>query len=427
LHQSIASKRPYLAHVTAASVVAVLLWGRWGGIRKGIWVDLDVYVRGAAAMIHNEPLYSVSMHGLPFTYPAFAAVVFVPFELLGEVGARWALTTASIGCYVLVVAVCARRLRMSLAIAGLVGFAGLAFEPFARTILLGQINLVLLALIVVDCLVVPARYRGMLIGLATGIKILPGAFILYLILKREWWAVARAVAVFAVTVAAGGLFAPRDTWLFWSGGFINLTRFGPAAIIGGDNQSLSATLMRLSHDVSPPSIPLLLMSLGVLALGVVAAKRQIEAGNDVNGLVCIGFASLLASPVSWTHHWVWGVLALLVLVQSRRYVAAAVLAGVFVIGPMWFAPRGQFIELHQNWWQAAVCVSYVVIGLTYLIFFATSRQRSEARPSASRAPSIDQVMPVSATTKSNPDAKALRSSRAVDPRLALPPGSKAVG
>jgi len=391
--------------VIVASVVGGLLWLRWGGIRKGIWDDLDVYVRGAAAVIHHEPLYSVSVRGLPFTYPPFAAVLYAPLELLGEGGARWTLTMASIACYFVVVVVCARRLRVSLAISGMVGLAGLAFEPFARTILLGQINLVLLALVVVDCLVVPARYRGMLIGLATGIKILPGAFILFLILKREWWAVGRAFAVFAVTVAVGGLFAPSDTWLFWSGGFINLSRFGPAAIIGGDNQSLSAAFMRLFHDVLPPSIPLLLMSLGVLTLGVVAAKRQIDAGNDVNGLVCIGFASLLASPVSWTHHWVWAVLALLVLVQSRSHVAAAVLGGVFVIGPMWFAPRGQFLEFHHNWWQATGCVSYVVIGLAYLIFFATSRQRSETQPSASRATSVERVTRESAMTSRDPAAE----------------------
>jgi alpha-1,2-mannosyltransferase len=265
---------------------------------------------------------------------------------------------------------------MSLATAGMVGLAGLAFEPFVRNMLLGQINLVLLALIVVDCLVVPARYRGMLIGLATGIKILPGAFILFLILRREWCAVARAIAAFAVTVAVGGVLALHDTWVFWSGGFMNLSRFGPAAIIGGDNQSLSAAFMRLSHDVSPPSIPLLLMSLGVMTLGVVAAKRQIDSGNDVNALVCLGFASMLASPVSWTHHWVWAVLALMVLVQARRRVAAFVLGAVFVIGPMWLASPGDLRELRHNWWQATACVSYVVIGLTYLIFFATGRQGS---------------------------------------------------
>jgi alpha-1,2-mannosyltransferase len=175
------------------------------------------------------------------------------------------------------------------------------------------------------------------------------------------------------------VFAPHDSWLFWRGGFINLSRWGPENMIGGDNQSLSAVFMRLSHDISPPTVLVLSMSAGVMALGLVAAKRQIDVGNEVNGLVCIAFASLLASPISWTHHWVWAVLALLVLVQGRRRVAAVLLGAVFVIGPMWFTPRGQLVELKDNWWQAAACVSYVVIGLGYLIFFAASRQRSGTR------------------------------------------------
>jgi alpha-1,2-mannosyltransferase len=366
-----------------ASVVGALIWLRWGGIRKGIWIDLDVYIRGAAAVMHHQSLQGVDLQGQLFTYPPFAAVIFVPLELFGNVGARWVLTTASIGCYVVVVVVCARRLGMNRATATMVGFVGLTFEPFARNILLGQINLVLLALVVIDCLVVPARYRGMLVGVAAGIKLVPGAFILFLILKREWGAVGRVIAAFAVTVAVGGVLAPRDSWQFWSGGLIRLSRFGPDAVIRGDNQSLTGALMRLSHDLSPPAAITLLLSLGAMTLGLVAAKRQIGAGNDVNGLVCIGFASLLASPVSWTHHWVWAVLALMVLVQDRRPAAAAVLGAVFVIGPMWFAPRGQFLELRHNWWQATACVSYVLVGLVFLIFFALklpTSHRTRVRP-----------------------------------------------
>ena len=104
--------------------------------------------------------------------------------------------------------------------------------------------------------------------------------------------------------------------MFWRDGFINLCRFGPEAITWGDNQSLSAALMRLSHDISPPTVLVLLMPASVMALGRVAAQRRIDAGNEVNGLVCIAFASLLASPISWAHHWVWAVLALLVPVKD---------------------------------------------------------------------------------------------------------------
>jgi alpha-1,2-mannosyltransferase len=376
LQQSAASRRPSLAFVIVASAVAVLLWLRWGGIRKGIWIDLDVYIRGATAVMRHEPLYGVSVQGQPFTYTPFAALFFVPLQLLGNIDARWALTAASIGCYLLVVVVCARRLGMTLASAGIVGLAGLAFEPFARNILLGQINLVLVALVVVDVFVVPARYRGMLIGLAAGIKLIPGAFILFLLLKREWGAALRTLGAFVVTIGLGAVFAPHDSWQYWSGGFIKLSRFGADAVIRGDNQSLTGALMRLSRDVSPPPIFTLLLSVSVIALGLFAAKRQIDSGNDVAGLACIAFASLLTSPISWTHHWVWAIVALLVLVQARHRVAAALLGVIFGIGPMWFAPRGQLLELQHNWWQAAMCVSYVVVGLILLIVFALRCQGS---------------------------------------------------
>jgi alpha-1,2-mannosyltransferase len=352
-----------------------MLWLRWGGIRKGIWIDLDVYIRGATAVLHHEAIYNVTEQGLRFTYTPFAAVLFVPFALLGNVDARWALTAGSVVCYLLVVVVCARRLRMTLASAGLVGLAGLAFEPFARNILLGQINLVLVALVVVDLFVVPRRYRGMLIGLATGIKLVPGAFIFFLVLKREWGAALRSVAAFAVTIGLGAVFAPRDSWQFWSGGFVNLSRFGGDAVINGENQSLAGALMRLTRDISPPPILTLILSVSVMALGLVAAKRQIDTGNEVAGLVCIAFASLLASPISWTHHWVWAVIALLVLAQGRHRVAAALLGVIFVIGPMWFTPTGQLLELQHNWWQAIACLSYVLVGLIFLVFFATNGQR----------------------------------------------------
>jgi alpha-1,2-mannosyltransferase len=379
LQPSTANRRPSPAYVIAAGAVAALLWLRWGGIRKGIWIDLDVYIRGAAAVIRHEPLYGVSVQGQPFTYPPFAALFFVPVELLGNVHARWVLTVISVGCYLHVVVLCARRLRLSPASAGLVGLAGLAFEPFARNILLGQINIVLVALVVVDCLVVPVRFRGMFIGLAAGVKLVPGAFILFLLLKREWGAALRCIAAFAVTVGLGAVFARRDSWQFWSGGFIKLSRFGVDAVIRGDNQSLTGAIMRLSRDLSPPPVLTLLLSVSVLLLGLIAAQRQIESGNDVAGLVCIAFASLLASPISWTHHWIWAVLALMVLVQARRRVAATLLGAIFVVGPMWFAPRGQLLELRHNWWQAAACVSYVFVGLALLVFFATVRRRVTAR------------------------------------------------
>src|SRR5664280_2080613 len=45
------------------------------------------HIRGAAVVTRHEPLYSVSVQGLLFTYPLSAAVLHRPVELLGEAGA----------------------------------------------------------------------------------------------------------------------------------------------------------------------------------------------------------------------------------------------------------------------------------------------------------------------------------------------------
>ena len=100
---------------------------------------------------------------------------------------------------------------------------------------------------------------------------------------------------------------------------------------------------------------------------MIAAMRQIDSGNDVAWLVCIAFALLLASPVSWTRHWIWAVVALLVLVHAHRRFVAGLLGTIFVIGPMWFTPCGDLLGLSHNWWQAAACVPDVFVGLAFVI------------------------------------------------------------
>src|SRR5665811_1175094 len=37
--------------------IAALYWLRWSGVNSGNWVDLDVYVRGAQAIVTGAPLY----------------------------------------------------------------------------------------------------------------------------------------------------------------------------------------------------------------------------------------------------------------------------------------------------------------------------------------------------------------------------------
>jgi alpha-1,2-mannosyltransferase len=66
------------------------------------------------------------------------------------------------------------------------------------------------------------------------------------------------------------------------------------------------------------------------AAGPAAAFVAWRTRDDVVALFAIAAAGLLASPVSWLHHWVWCVPVLLFLVLHGRWPAFVVVAAVFM-------------------------------------------------------------------------------------------------
>ena len=356
------------AWVAAVLSVAALLWIRWS-IVVGNWADLEVYVRGGKAILDGAPLYKPQAGVLPFTYSPFAAVVFVPLNLLTATGARWVFTLGSLACYLFAVGAIGWRLRLPWRHLAFVSVAGMALEPFVRTMLLGQVNLYLLAAVVLDCLVVRSSHRGWLVGLAAGIKVVPGVFVLYFLLQRDWRSALRAVCGFLVTVIGGVVVAPQDSLEYWSGGLFGISHWGPVAVVDGKNQSLIGQLARLSHNPSPLMVTTLVVFASGLALAIAAAHRQLRIGDDVAALTAIAIGGLLASPLSWTHHWVWGVPAIMVLFSRRQWVTAWLLGLVFAAGPEWgvtVQPAQESLTLIQQ----VGCATYVAAGTGLLAIWA---------------------------------------------------------
>ena len=78
--------------------------------------------------------------------------------------------------------------------------AMLCLVPVWRTIALGQVNVLLMAMVAVDVLAVTARgsrWGGLLTGVAAAVKLVPLIFIAHLLLTGKRTAAARALAVFA--------------------------------------------------------------------------------------------------------------------------------------------------------------------------------------------------------------------------------------
>ncbi len=359
-------RRASLGPVISAMVIGSLLWLRWSDFGGALGIDLDVYARGGMAILRGESLYDISVNGLVFTYPPFAALLFTSLSLVTLEVARWLVTITSLACYAAIVSVCARSARIGWLPATMVGAAGLTLEPLFTNIDLGQIDLYLILMVTLDCLLVPARHRGWLVGLAAGIKIVPGVFVLYFVLRRDWRAVGRVGVGLAASVICGALVAPADSWRYWSGGFLDASRFGNGVVVRADNQSLPAEFMRLTRDATPPDAVLIGVSALALSLAVLVARRLLQNNRPLDAMVALGLGSLLASPVSWTHHWLWVVPLLVVTVARRWWITSWALGAVFLVGPMALLPMGNFLELQHNWWQAILSAAYLLVGMSML-------------------------------------------------------------
>lgn len=370
-----AAKDPRLVSWAAAALtVAAVLWIRWSSVRAGSWADLEVYLRGAQAIVTGSPLYVQHAGVLPFTYSPFAALVFAPLHLYGSTAARWVFTAGSVVSYLVAVAAVGWRLRLPRRYLVLVALAGIALEPFVRTMLLGQVNLYLMAAVVVDALVIRSSRRGWLVGLAAGVKVVPGVFVLYFVLQRDWRSALRAGCGFVVTIACGAIVAPQDSLRFWTGGLFRISHFGPSAVVDSKNQSLIGELARLSHNPSPLMVTELVLFASALALGIAAARRQLRIGDDVAALTAIAVGGLLASPLSWTHHWVWAVPAVMVLVSRRQWGIAWLLGLVFAAGAKWgvtVQPSQESLTLLQQ----LACATYVAAGTGLLAMWAFGSSR----------------------------------------------------
>jgi alpha-1,2-mannosyltransferase len=368
----------WAAALVLGAALAIAL--RWGPELPGsLFGDLTIYRHAATRISHGQAVYVSS--GMPFTYPPFAAVLFLPTVWLGAVATEVLFTTASVVGGLLATAVVARRAGLSPLAVTAVTILALALEPVVRTVRLGQINLLLFALVVLDVLVLPPRWRGSLTGLAAGIKLTPAVFVLHFLFRRDGRAVLRVGLGFLATVLVGAVVVPGDSWRYWTELFYDPGHIGGYAYV--DNQSVFAAMVRLLRTEHPPGALYLVLGAAAMALGVAATRRQLRQGQELAALTCIGMTGLLLSPVSWSHHWTWLIPTIVVLLARRAWSGVTVVTAVTYLAPMWWTPYGGLREFRHQWWQAGLCLTFTAVALGFLIYMLTQRTASASSAGAS--------------------------------------------
>ena len=340
----------------------VLAAGLVGAAYAADLTDLAPYRYGGRAVLDGLPLYDAHdpVSGLPFTYPPFGAAVMVPLALLGLPLAAGLLTAASTAALVRVVQV------------PVLVVATLAMEPVWQNVRFGQVNALLMLAVLLDVGRPERRWSGVLVGLAAGVKLTPLVFVVLLLMVGRRDAALRAAATFAATVAVGFALMPGQAATYWGDRLLDGARVGPPEL--AHNQSVYGALSRVLGE--PPPTALWLGVAGSLALAaLVVAAVWWRRGDRVLGTGLAALAMLIASPVSWSHHWVWAVpLALAVWPHSRRVAVAWV--AVFVARPILWPPWGQGREHAWEVVDHLVGNAYVLASVLLVVWAVRAALRS---------------------------------------------------
>jgi alpha-1,2-mannosyltransferase len=350
--RTVARSFPVLALAIAAAVAA--------GVRGG-FKDLLVYQHAGRAFLDGASVYGDRVGGLRFTYPPVAAVLATPLAWPPAWLAAALWTAASIAALaVVVVMVLRERGRPAPGwLVALVACGALAFEPVWQNLTFGQVNLLLMLAALADLLRPERRWSGLLVGFAAGVKLTPLVLVVMLALAGHPRAAARAVLTFAATVAVGFVAMPHDATAYWTDDLVRAGRVGPPEL--AHNQSVYGALTRLMDG--PPPVLLWLAVAGPLALAVLlVGAAWWRRGDRVLGSCLAALAMLLASPVSWSHHWVWAVPLALVLWERSRWVAVA-WSAVFVARPILWPPWGEHREYGWGPLDHVVGNAYVLAAL----------------------------------------------------------------
>jgi alpha-1,2-mannosyltransferase len=368
-------------------------------------IDMVVYRAEGGAVAHGHDLYDlrVTRYLLPATYPPFAAMLFTPTAWVSVPLLRILVTGANLvllGAFGYLSALLAGwpKPAMRPALVFLVAGLGVWLEPVFTTLRYGQINLLLGVLVLYD-LTRPDRSRskGVAIGLAAAIKITPGLFAVYLLLSGRIRAAVTAGLSCLATILVGALVLPHASLEFWTGDLYDTSRVGKEYIV--DNQSLRGVLDRVLHTTHSGTSTLLLSAVvAVFGLTVAVGIHRESGGFDrarAWSVLCCAITALLISPISWTHHWVWCVpLVVLLLAEAahergrtargapprRRWRGTAVATALgFCSFAMWMVPHKGLSNLRIPYALQPVAALYPLLGLAFLLLAGERLRRHRRR------------------------------------------------
>ncbi|WP_086863430.1 glycosyltransferase 87 family protein, partial [Amycolatopsis lexingtonensis] len=386
--------------VLSGALLLVVLAGYtvWAGVwaKAGVYLeDFRVYVAAGQALRDGAPLYEPGVAHLPtiagtLKYPPFAAEVFLPMTVVPKL--LLPLTAVLVNLFSLLVVVWVALGRQGYAadhgrVAATAALTALALpmQPVLLNFTVGQVNLVLLMLVLVDLTGRDRWWTGAGVGLAAGIKLMPVIFVVYLLVARRFRAAAVAVGAFGLTVLAGFAAVPGEAAKFWAANLADPSRVtGSSDAMASENQSIRGAMARLLGIADVPGVIWIPVAAVVALAALWIAVRAHRAGRELLAVSVVGVLMVLATPWTWTHYWVWFVpffvMAACGALRARSWWPAAILTATYLLLFPWQVGTGRndiplvgLVVLPQNHpplAQAAAHTLYVALAFALLLLAA---------------------------------------------------------
>lgn len=276
--------------------------------------------------------------------------------------------------------------------------------------------------------------RGVASGLAAAIKLTPAIAVLIFLLRRQWRSAITMVATSLAVTLLSWVISPGESARFFFDAMWDPQRAGDAYYTSNQNLKgfvaralpenawsiawsiavalalvaavwlclriqAAATSVVTPHVISDDAAPGPLNAAAPATGAAAAAAPAAPAGDAVElatsdddaapsavatapapvlpenlatllTAAVIMSLGLLVSPITWSHHWVWGLASVVALIAVALRLKSAPLAAValvqgalFIMAPHWWFSHGQVNELHWNVVEQLVGSSYTLAAI----------------------------------------------------------------
>jgi hypothetical protein len=362
-------RRPADAIAAAAILAVVGAYMAFGLMTASTTLGCDflAYYNAAIHWAEHAPIYDLAVSSTGscgiYQYPPTFVLLAAPFSFFGfEVG-NWLWIAALIAAYVVGTAVLPIRstTRWMVFLLGAIGW------PLIFGVRIGQVTPFLYLVFAVAWRSADRRRPlplGASVAVGALLKLQPGILAVWLLLNREWRALAFAAITGAVVIAAAAVAGLTD----WTG-FVTILRSTTNAVTVDTNMALGATLHSLGLDAATAGTIQTINTAAILAI-VVAAARWLPRSP---GFLVAVLASQLLSPIVWSHYALLLLLPVAWLLDRRQWWAAVIPAvHVWILLP--FVP---------NWTYAAAF--YGTLVALWVVGWR-SRRDEAAEPAPDPAP-----------------------------------------